>query len=338
MHFCIVGCGKIAGTHAAALRKLAGFISDQATRISFASRDRAKAAHYRARFGGELALGSYEEAFSHEAIDVIVLCTPNHTHRELAIAALEYGKHVVIEKPIACTTAEADEILATAKRIGRRVLVAENHRYRPNVMAIERIVRSGDLGVIKLIRINLLRQHQFKDEEWRANRECMGGGILIDAGIHWINVLLTLGGGFPVSISAYQPPATNQPTSQEDSMIVSCQFESGAVGLIAYSWGVRGASPLSFFSVHGSEGSAYSFNAGRFGFMKRKSLRPLLFPFRDWRGYEAMWQDFLRGLATNNADRCLVTGEIGRRDLAFVEAAYRSANQPRALTQSSGAA
>ena len=327
MHYCIVGCGSIALTHATVLTKLARFVPDRPARLSFASRDASKAREYRSRFKGELALPSYEEAFSDTAIDAIVLCTPNHTHRDLAIAALEHGKDVVIEKPIACTTAEADEILAAAKRNNRHVVVAENHRYRPNVMALERIVRSGDLGLIKLIRINVLRQHEFKQNDWRADRDCMGGGILIDAGIHWINVLLTLGRGFPVSITAYEPPPTNQSSTQEDSMVVSCQFESGTVGLIAYSWDVGGAFPLSFFSAHGSSGSVYSFNAGRIGFLNRGLLRPLLFPFRDWRGYEAMWKDFLHGFASGHPERCLVTGEIGRRDLAFVEAAYRSAKR-----------
>ncbi|MFN2541822.1 MAG: Gfo/Idh/MocA family protein [Chthoniobacterales bacterium] len=324
MHFCIVGCGKIALTHAAVLTKFSRFIPDQPVRLSFASRDQSKASEYRSRFGAELALSSYEEAFYHKEIDAIVLCTPNNSHRELAIAALEQGKGVIIEKPIACTIAEADEILATAKRTGRHVLVAENHHYRPNVMALEQIVRSGTLGVMKLIRINVLRHHQFKENEWRSKLDCMGGGILIDAGIHWVNVLMTLGQGFPVAINAYQPLATNQSKSQEDSIVITCQFGNGAVGIITYSWGVRGAIPMSFFSVHGSSGSVYSSNAGRFGFLNRRFIRPLLFSFRDWQGYEAMWQDFLRGLASGNSDRCLMTGEIGRRDLAFVEQAYRS--------------
>ncbi len=296
MHYCIVGCGSIARIHATVLTKLARFVPDRPARLSFASRDASKAREYRSRFKGELALPSYEEAFSDTAIDAIVLCTPNHTH-------------------------------PAAKRNNRHVVIAENHRYRPNVMALERIVRSGDLGLIKLIRINVLRQHEFKQNDWRADRDCMGGGILIDAGIHWVNVLLTLGRGFPVSITAYEPPPTNQSSTQEDSMVVSCQFESGTVGLIAYSWDVGGAFPLSFFSAHGSNGSVYSFNAGRIGFLNRGLLRPLLFPFRDWRGYEAMWKDFLHGFASGHPERCLVTGEIGRRDLMFVEAAYRSAKR-----------
>lgn len=334
MHYYIVGCGKIALTHARVLRRLERFVPDQPTRLSFASRNADKARKYRTKFNGELALASYEEAFSHSAIDVVVICTPNNSHRDLAIAALEHGKHVVIEKPIGCSVVEADEILAKAKATGRRVVVAENHRYRPNVVKLDRIVRSGTLGVIKMIRINVMRMHAFKPDEWRANRDDMGGGILIDGGIHWVNVLLTLGQGAPVSITAYQPPTTNQSGSQEDSIVVTCQFESGAVGVLTYSWGVQGAFSRSFFSVHGSTGSVYSANAGRFGFLKRRSFRPLRFSFRDWQGYEAMWKDFLLGFANGNADRCLVNGEAGRRDLAFVEAAYQSARHPLSTPRS----
>lgn len=334
MHFCIIGCGKIALTHARILKKLERFVPGQLTRLSFASRDAAKARQFQKKFQGELAFASYEEAFSHNAIDAVVLCTPNSTHRDLAIAALEHGKHVIIEKPIGCNTIEADEILAKAKLTGRPVLVAENHRYRPNVLQVERVVRSGSLGVIKLIRMNIMRMHQFKPEEWRASVNHMGGGPLIDGGIHWVNVLLTLGQSPPISITAYQPPSTNQPTAQEDSIVISCQFENGAVGVLAYSWGVPGAFPTRFFAVHGSAGSIYCSNAGRFGLIKRRFFRPLLFSFRDWQGYEAMWKDFLVGLASNNPDRCLANGDVGRRDLAFVEAAYRSARQTAPTVQS----
>ena len=80
-----------------------------------------------------------------------MLCTPNGTHRALALAALKQGKHVIIEKPIARTTVEADEILAQARKGDRQVLVAENHRYRPHILRLEQLVRSGCLGVIKMI-------------------------------------------------------------------------------------------------------------------------------------------------------------------------------------------
>lgn len=326
MHICIVGCGKIARTHARVLKTLEWFVPGERTRVSFASRNAAKARHYLQEFNGELALASYQDAFTRNDINVVVLCTPHDTHRDLAVAALEHGKDVIIEKPIACSTAEADEILATATKFGHHVLVAENHRYRPNVVRLERLVNSGELGVIKVIRIHIMRMHEFKQEEWRAVRDQMGGGPLIDGGIHWVNVLLTLGQSDPISITAYEPPTTNQSSPREDSIVITCQFQNGAVGSLIFSWGIRGSFPLSFFSAHGSAGSVYSFEAGRVGLMTRRFFRPMLFPFRDWRGFRAMWKDFLNGFASGHPDRCLTNGEIGRRDLAFVEAAYRNAN------------
>ena len=325
MHFCIVGCGYIAQTHARALKELEQFVPGNPTRISFASRSADKAREFRQKFNGELALVSYQEAFTHDEIDAVVLCTPHVTHRDLAIAALEQDKDVIIEKPIACSVAHADEILATATKFGRHVLVAENHRYRPNVMRLERIVNSGELGVIKVIRIQIMRMRRFRQEEWRAIGDQMGGGPLIDAGIHWVNVLLTLSQSEPVSIAAYQPPTTNKPSPREDSMVITCQFQNGAVGSLIFSWGIPGF-PLNFFSAHGSAGSVYSFENGRIGLVTGRALRPILFPFRDWRGFVAMWKDFLSGFASGNPERCLTNGKIGRRDLAFVEAAYHSAN------------
>jgi len=174
MHFCIVGCGKIAKTHAQILKQLESYVPGKPVRVSFASRDLAKAVQFKKKFNGDLTLDNYDKALSHKDIDVIILCTPNDSHRDLAMGALENGKDVVIEKPIACNIKEAQEILKKARETKRQVLVAENHRYRPSTQYLERIIRSGELGVLKLIRMNVMRTHQFKTEEWRC---CLLGGM-----------------------------------------------------------------------------------------------------------------------------------------------------------------
>ena len=330
MHYCIVGCGRIAQTHARLLKKLENFVPGNRTRFSFASRDKNKVREYRKKFGGELVFDSYAEAFASKEIDVAVICTPNDSHRPLALAALEQGKHVIIEKPIARTTAEADEILAEARKRDRHVLVAENHRYRPHTLRLEPLVRSGCLGVVKMIRINVMRTHRFKPDEWRASFDQMGGGPLIDGGIHWVNVLLTLGGSPVTAVSAYEPPTTLENCPGEDSIVITTQFQGGAVGILTYSWGIRGSFPIRFFSVHGSEGSIYCSNSGVIGLMKCRFWRPLMFSFRDNQGYRAMWQEFLLCLAKGNCDQSLATGDIGRRDLAFIESTYQNLKTARA--------
>jgi len=335
MHFCILGCGKIAKMHAKILKKLEHFVLGKPTRISFASRDLEKAKHYKKKFKGDFTFGSYEEALCHKDVDVIVICTPNDSHKDLALKALENKKHVVIEKPLACTTTEADEIIRKAQEVNQLVLVAENHRYRPHIRYLEQVIQSGDLGVIKMIRMNVMRKHQLNDFEWRARPEQMGGGPFIDGGIHWVNALLTLGADEVTEIKAFEPPTTIENCPQEDSLALLCQFKNGIVGSLTYSWGIQGSFPLKFMAVHGSQGSIYVANSGMMGIRIKTIPYPIKLPIRDWRGYAAMWKNFLITLAHENKDVCLCPAEIGRRDLEFVERAYTSLPKKSAMVLSS---
>ena len=337
MHFCILGCGKIAKTHAKILKKLEHYVPGKPTRISFASRDLEKAKKYKKMFRGDFTFGSYEQAMTHDDVDVIVICTPNDNHKALALKTLENKKHLVIEKPIALTTKEADEIIQMAKETKKMVLVAENHRYRPHIRYLEYLIQSGELGVVKMIRMNVMRKHKFEQNEWRAKPNQMGGGPLIDGGIHWINALLTLGQEQVLDIQAMEPPRTLDPCPKEDSLAILCQFKNGAVGSLTYSWGIPGSFPIKFISVHGSKGSVYISNTGMFGLKTIQWPIPLKLPFRDWRGYLAMWQNFLYALANENMELCLCPAEIGRRDLEFVEKVYQSLPQKDQKTYSTTA-
>lgn len=325
MHFCILGCGGIAKVHARILQKLENFIPGKPIRISFASRHLAKAKAYQKEFSGDLALGTYEEACAHKDVDAIIVCTPNDSHHALALTALAHGKHVIIEKPIAMTTAEADDIIAHAKKAQRKVFVAENHRYRPSILFLEKIIQSGQLGTPKFVQMNVMRHHQFKADEWRASPQQMGGGPLIDGGIHWINALLTLGGGGARDIQAMEPPTTVTHCPREDSIAIQCRLSNGAIGQLTYAWGIKGSLPLKFIGVYGSQGSIYVSNSGMFGLQNiNGKLKPVFLPIRDWKGYVGMWQDFLITLSQKNGRPSLASAEIGRRDLAFIEGVYAS--------------
>ena len=320
MHFCLFGCGKIAQTHAQTLRKLERFLPGHSGQFSFASRNLAKAQEYKERLGGALAFGSYEEALQSDKIGAAVICTPNDGHHELALRALGANKHVIIAPPITCTTAQADELIALGKARERKVFTAESFAYRPSILELRRWIDSGEFGAVKLICISLLHSRTFKPDEWRADVTRIGGGPLIDGGIHWVNALLNLGGGMPVEISALRPPATVKHCPQEDTLSVLCQFESGAVGSLSYSWGTPGTFPVKFITVHGSRSSVYVTTNGLAGFHLRKLPRPFLLPRKDRNGTEAMWKNFLNCLA-GHAEPGLASGEMGRRDLAFVERA-----------------
>jgi predicted dehydrogenase len=332
---CFIGCGFIASQHARILKEASGAVREDNVRLSFASRDRAKAEAFRQTYGGVLAFGSYRDACAHEDVDAVVVSTPNADHHGTALLAISSRKHVIVDKPITITVAEADDILAAAAREGVRVLVAENHRYHPHIRWLERLLADGALGVVKMVRVHSIQRVSIPVGGWRAALPTMGGGVLIDGGVHWVNSLLTLGGGDASQVKAVESTRSLVRCPGEDTVVVTCRLENGAVGVLTYSWDIEPAFPDRFIAVHGEEGSAYVENRGRFGVtFIGKRLRPRFFPRRDREGFFAMWRDFLAELARGGES--LATGLMGRRDLAFVEAAYRSLRSPDRYVAATG--
>lgn len=131
-------------------------------------------------------------------IDAVFVCTPNHRIPPLIIQSLGAGKHVFSEKPPAFNAAGVEEIIAAEKRAGdRRVMFGFNHRHHASIQKMKQIVVSGEMGRILWMRG---RYGKEVDESffngWRANPELAGGGIMLDQGIHMLDLFLHLGGGF----------------------------------------------------------------------------------------------------------------------------------------------
>lgn len=320
----ILGCGAIAGTHAKAL---AG--ERARVRLWFASRSLDCAKAFAARHGGAGAFGSYQAACAARSVDAVLICTPHDQHFGQAVMALEAGKHVVVEKPMAVTLDQAVEMNRRARAANRLLLVAENHRFRPSVRVIERHLAAGDLGQLKWVRMHLLSKRRLRPDEWRADAGAMGGGAFIDGGIHWVNQLLTYLGGAALKVFAQQPILSDPGFPCEDTLVTTCTTASGAAGSLSYSWGIAGSPRNKLFSLHGSEGSLYCLVNGLAGWVWGKRRSPFFLPFADARGFVPMWRDFLDTLAGQKAS--LMTGVEGARDLAFVLAAYRSARSGEAV-------
>ena len=119
----LLGCGQAADIHSRTLRRIGS------TTLWYASRDRERAERYCGRYGGRRAFGSYSDGLSESGVDVVIVATPTVTHRDLALQALEAGKHVIVEKPAFMTSADATVICEAAGVAGRRAFVAENYAY-----------------------------------------------------------------------------------------------------------------------------------------------------------------------------------------------------------------
>ncbi|WDF79155.1 Gfo/Idh/MocA family oxidoreductase [Mucilaginibacter sp. KACC 22773] len=142
---------------------------------------------------------SHEEIIKHADIDVIIVCTPNFLNKDLTIRALNAGKHVFCEKPPAFTGADILEIQKAETASGKKLMYGFNHRHHDSVMNIKRLIDSGEYGKVLWLRGRYgksVTSDYFN--QWRAKKELAGGGILMDQGIHMLDLFLYLSGDFDV--------------------------------------------------------------------------------------------------------------------------------------------
>ena len=315
----ILGCGWIAQRHAAAARRLR-------IPLVFASRDVERARRYARTFGGVGAYGDYAEALADTRAAGAVICTPHDRHLANAREALEAGKHVLIEKPLARTLDEADEIIAAAGAAGRVLMVAEQFRFMPAFRRVESLLVSGRLGALR--ELHLIARGSAARSGWRLCAASAGGGALIDGGIHYVHNLRWWGGEVR-RVMALRPPQTVSAMEGEDAITLLAELESGALGLLSNSLGARGLARLQWSTVTGTRGSCLADNRGRFVVARGESGTRFRFFRRDVRGYEAMLSAFRRAMTEGTAVE--TDGAAGRADLAVVLAAYRSLAERRPI-------
>jgi predicted dehydrogenase len=142
---------------------------------------------------------SHEEIINNSDIDVVIVCTPNYLNKELTIRALNAGKHVFCEKPPAFTENDMHEIREAESKSNKKLMYGFNHRHHDSVIKMKQIVDNNEFGKVLWMR-GRYGKSVTEDyyNEWRAKKELAGGGILIDQGIHMLDLFLHLGGGFDV--------------------------------------------------------------------------------------------------------------------------------------------
>ena len=176
--FAIVGCGLIGRKRAAALPH--GALVACADVVL----DRA-----RALAGNAVATSDWRDVVTRDDVDAVIVATTNNLLAEIACAAVEAGKHVLVEKPAARSVAELDQVIDAQRRANVRVRVGFNHRHHPALLKAAELHAAGALGPIMFVRGRYGHGGRLGYErEWRADPELAGGGELIDQGVHLIDL------------------------------------------------------------------------------------------------------------------------------------------------------
>ena len=311
---CVIGCGSFARSFASAIQDELGGID-----LHFASRDPSRAARFSDEYGGSGSFGSYEGAVADERIDAVYICTPHHLHLQHARMAAAAGKHILLEKPLARTAAESQAIVDATSQAGVTLMVAENYRFMPPVLAAREMIERGDLGELRLIQMQ--EDFPFQPSEWRNDAYMNGGGVLIDGGIHKASLLAYLAGN-PSEVYAAEVPSAQPGLAAEDGVVAMMRYPSGLVGVINHTWSAGPHNPRPWVTVSGSAASiAFELGGDWIDTIDASGRRRQQLG-DDRAGLAGMVREFRHSVMEGRPPA--MTGEEGMRDVALVEACYAS--------------
>ena len=253
----MIGMGGIArNRHVAALRAHAGQVAIRA--ICDADPDAVERG--RADVPEADAYTDSRALLADPAIDAVLLALPNHLHLEGCRHAAAAGKHILLEKPIARTPAEADQVIAAARQAGVMLMIAHSDRYSPVFRETRRLLDEGTLGEVIALHVDHYSNYVNPPGGWRRSRELIGGGCVMDTGIHQLD-LLSWYLGTPAEVFAY---AATDPARLESEVVCTAvfKFAGGAIAEFFCNWGAFRSPPARIrnnegLSLFGTRGTLY---------------------------------------------------------------------------------
>ena len=221
----ILGCARIVRRAVAAGIRASGV----ATFAAIASRSRDTAQAWAAELGAARAYGSYEQLIEDSELDAVYIPLPNELHLEWTSRAAAAGKHVLCEKPLARTVAEAEEMVDACRRHGVILMEAFMYRHHPRTRAARQLVAEGRIGQVRLVKMDF--SFPIEPGDWRLDPS-RGGGALFDLGCYGINVARLFAGSEPIEILSSIRPAASAAAAQVDmTSAVLLRFAGGVLGL-----------------------------------------------------------------------------------------------------------
>jgi predicted dehydrogenase len=275
----------------------------------------------------------YRAFVSRDDIDAVIIATPTDTHHPIGLAALRAGKHVLIEKPLATTVREAEELTREAQARDLVLMVGMNHRFKQDNAALKNFIHSGELGTIFMIQAGWLN-YQSSTQGWFRKRERAGGGVFMDLGIVMIDLILWLL-DFPRVDTVSASMFSHKTKHVEDS--ASCFFRLGTAASVSLqvSWNASVEKQQYYLDVIGSKGSA-SVNPLRIHKViagAPANVTPVL-PDPHASIFRKSYEHELRHFAgaIRRLHPVISTGEEAAARMHLVEAAYRSASSKREIS------
>ncbi len=248
----LVGVGGAAQvSHIPALKKTEGL-----ELVALCDRDPEKAARVAQKFGVPRSTGRLDDLLADDDVDAIDICTPNFLHAPMATAALEAGTHVLCERPLARSAAEAALMIKAARKADRLLMCAVQHRFRADAQLLKKFVEKGDLGEIFFAKAGWLRlRTEWDSDEWRRQKRESGGGVVLDLGFQMLDLSLWVLGQ-PTVTAVTASVHRSRKGEVEDSATAFLRLENGATLTLEVTWGLLMEKDFAYLNLFGSGGAA----------------------------------------------------------------------------------
>ncbi len=327
VRFGIVGCGRIAQSHLQALGTLAEAKLTAAVESRKPAGEAVAAEHRCALFA------DYREPALLDLVDAVIICAPPNLHHSIARHFLERGKHVLCEKPLTITSADAQDLVRLSAQKDVLLMMASKFRYVDDILKAKAIIEAGILGRIILYENSFCSRINMA-ERWNSNKEVSGGGVLIDNGSHSADIARYLLG--PIVDVQAQPGLPTQGLQVEDTIRVQFLTRTGVLGTFDLSWSITKDSK-NYIQVWGSEGTLQvGWKGSRYTQDGSSKWVPFGTGYDKTKAFANQQSNFIATL--KGLDKPVITAEDSLASVQVVETAYKSAERNNWLRVESGPA
>jgi UDP-N-acetyl-2-amino-2-deoxyglucuronate dehydrogenase len=251
LNFALVGCGRIAKRHS----ELLGFGQIKGARLvsvcdSVLSKSEKIGKQFKVSFYTDM-----DEMMQSESIDIVVVLTPSGLHSEHVVNLSKYGKHIVVEKPMALSVKDTEKMIFACDANNIKLFVIKQNRFNVPVVKLREAVESGRFGKLTLgtVRVRWARHQAYYDQDpWRGTWS-MDGGVLTNQASHHVDMLEWMMGDVESVFAKMTTALANVET--EDTVIVTLKFKSGALGIIEATTAARPTNLEGSISILGENGT-----------------------------------------------------------------------------------
>lgn len=325
LKFGLVGCGKISKKHIAALKLTKG-----ASLGAVCDTDKNKAEEL-GKANNVPWFQSHKEMIKETDIDVVSVLTPSGTHAEIAVDALNSGKHVAVEKPLSLTLEDADKMIRAANENNVRLFEVKQNRFNKPIVKLKQAIEEKKFGkmILGTVRLRWTRRQDYYDQlDWRGTW-AMDGGVIANQANHHIDLLSYLMGDVESVFCKIDTRLVN--IEAEDIAVGTIKFSNGALGIIEATTAIRPKDLEGSISILGESGSVvvggfsankiqtWEFEDENYKIPKDSQENPDTFAYNHGKFYENVVETI------NNNGKAMVDGEEAKKTLEIIIALYESA-------------